>query len=638
MRRASAVLSSRVVARLLFVLASATLAACGGGGGGSGGGGAGGGGGTSPPPPPPAVAAPSGLSYGGPQSYPVGRAITALAPAVTGTVTSYGVSPALPAGLTLNTTTGHISGTPSAAAAPTNYTITASNSGGSTTYSLSLTVIDVAVLSGSIRRLVANQTSIAVDVLIRPLHFAFTNPLHATIRDSAQVFQSSVGVTSNGDGSYTLALTTLSGAPIERHESTVTIDLCSDAACANTQLISPISIPFDVNVLNAGVWPGDNLSPLTSWPGVSDWSTYQGNAAHTGYVPVELNPDQFSTRWIGASMNVGTGRMGNMANIATAGDRFFHSGPTSVHARREHDGSELWSYDFSGMQYPSANPAAVANGVVYVAAGQQSSTELFAFDATNGSIVFRSPMSSQWEHYLAPTVGPEGVYTNAGTYGGLYAFNTLGQQLYFGNMDQTSVWTPAVDASGVYTYTGGYLRVLHPVTGAELESIRDATFQNYIYEIGGSPVLGASNSVFAANYLNSILNGGAIGNTLLHFNLETNTIDWQVPGVFPSTPAYHDGVLYVANENPFRLEARAEDDGELLWWWTPPHPADSGFESEVLLTDNLVFVSTDRATYAIDLVSHRQVWSFPMSGRLALSRNGVLYIQAVSELATINVK
>lgn len=30
--------------------------------------------------------------------------------------------------------------------------------------------------------------------------------------------------------------------------------------------------------------------------------------------------------------------------------------------------------------------------------------------------------------------------------------------------------------------------------------------------------------------------------------------------------------------------------------------------------------------------------SFPKSGRVALSRNGVLYIQAINELATINVK
>jgi hypothetical protein len=84
--------------------------------------------------------APSDLSYPTPPAFAVGAAITPLTPTVTGTVTGYTISPALPAGLTLNATTGVISGTPSAAAAPTNYTVTASNSAGSTTDTLSLEV------------------------------------------------------------------------------------------------------------------------------------------------------------------------------------------------------------------------------------------------------------------------------------------------------------------------------------------------------------------------------------------------------------------------------------------------------------------------------------------------------------------
>jgi hypothetical protein len=313
--------SSRVVARLLLVIATLAIAACGGGGGG-------GGGGT---PAPPAVSPPSGLSYpGGPHAYPVGHAITALVPTVTGTVTSYSVSPSLPAGLTLDSTNGQLSGTPTAATAPGDYTITASNSGGSTTHSLELTVIDVDVLSGDIRRLVASQTSIAVDVSIRPVYFTFTNPLYAKVSDSAQVFQSAVIVTSKGDGSYTLALDTLSDAPIEHHTDTVQIDLCRDAGCTDAQDVPSVSIPFDVDVLNVGDWPGDNLLPLTAWAGVSDWSTFQGNAAHTGYVPVELNPDQFSTRWLAPSASIGGSYSPNMANIATAGDRFFNSGSNHV--------------------------------------------------------------------------------------------------------------------------------------------------------------------------------------------------------------------------------------------------------------------------------------------------------------------
>ena len=94
----------------------------------------GGGGGTSAP------AAPGALSYPTPQTFTVGTLIMPLSPGVTGTVTSYSSSPALPAGITLNTTTGLITGTPTSAAAHTIYTITAHNAAGSASCSLAITV------------------------------------------------------------------------------------------------------------------------------------------------------------------------------------------------------------------------------------------------------------------------------------------------------------------------------------------------------------------------------------------------------------------------------------------------------------------------------------------------------------------
>jgi hypothetical protein len=59
---------------------------------------------------------------------------------VTGTVTNFAVSPALPTGLAVNSSTGQITGTPSAAVASASYTVTASNAAGSTTFSLGVTV------------------------------------------------------------------------------------------------------------------------------------------------------------------------------------------------------------------------------------------------------------------------------------------------------------------------------------------------------------------------------------------------------------------------------------------------------------------------------------------------------------------
>jgi hypothetical protein len=89
--------------------------------------------------------APSGLSYNTPNVFTKGTAITSLSPTVSGgTVANYSVSPALPAGLSINTTTGVISGNPTVISAPTTYTVTATNTGGSTTASLSITVNDMA--------------------------------------------------------------------------------------------------------------------------------------------------------------------------------------------------------------------------------------------------------------------------------------------------------------------------------------------------------------------------------------------------------------------------------------------------------------------------------------------------------------
>lgn len=84
---------------------------------------------------------PTGLAY--PQtsiSATVGTSILTDTPTVTGTVTSYSVAPALPPGLTFNSSTGAISGMPSAVAAQASYTVTASNSGGSTTATVVITV------------------------------------------------------------------------------------------------------------------------------------------------------------------------------------------------------------------------------------------------------------------------------------------------------------------------------------------------------------------------------------------------------------------------------------------------------------------------------------------------------------------
>ncbi len=88
--------------------------------------------------------APSGLSYTSPNVFTKGTTIASLLPSVSGTVISYSIAPSLPLGLSFNTATGEISGTPTVVSSTATYTVTANNSGGSTSFDVLITVNDIA--------------------------------------------------------------------------------------------------------------------------------------------------------------------------------------------------------------------------------------------------------------------------------------------------------------------------------------------------------------------------------------------------------------------------------------------------------------------------------------------------------------
>ena len=89
-------------------------------------------------------AAPNGLSYSTPNLFTINQPITDLVPTVSGENLIFSISPSLPNGLSFDTVTGIISGTPMVLQSPTDYEVTATNSGGSTSFILSIEVIDAA--------------------------------------------------------------------------------------------------------------------------------------------------------------------------------------------------------------------------------------------------------------------------------------------------------------------------------------------------------------------------------------------------------------------------------------------------------------------------------------------------------------
>jgi hypothetical protein len=150
-------LNRRLLSGILLVcfLLGAVLGGCGGGGGGS------------DSNTPSNQNAPAGLIYRqGAVVYPLGEAIVPNTPSTSGgTITQFSVTPALPAGLSLDPTSGIISGTPTAVKPATIYSITGSNNAGLIIIGLQLEVREKTIAPASLNYLNASVNYPIGDVI-----------------------------------------------------------------------------------------------------------------------------------------------------------------------------------------------------------------------------------------------------------------------------------------------------------------------------------------------------------------------------------------------------------------------------------------------------------------------------------------
>jgi hypothetical protein len=180
--------------------------------------------------------APSALSYTSPEQATMGTAMTPLSPTVTGTVASYSVSPALPAGVSLNTTSGAISGTPTATAAQATYTITATNATGNTTFGWVLTVHAAAAKA-------ATQTAIFSDAPVSGLSYSASPSGTTGTTNALGEFNYAPGdsVTFSAAGITLGTATSLSSTSTSGNPSVITaINLVAGATTASNPTVTAI--------------------------------------------------------------------------------------------------------------------------------------------------------------------------------------------------------------------------------------------------------------------------------------------------------------------------------------------------------------------------------------------------------------
>lgn len=358
--------------------------------------------------------------------------------------------------------------------------------------------------------------------------------------------------------------------------------------------------------------------PTSDWSHATDWTTYQGDSRHSGYVDATLDPALFHEKWVSSPTAysyyppvVGGGR------VYVATTAYFTE--QQLIALSLIDGSVSWSHDFGAIF--GINQPTYDNGTLWITTGGHEDTYIYALNETDGSMRFRTQFESQWEHWKAPVVVGLDIVTAGGYYGGMYGFDRqTGKQTFFMNGPQVDSWAPAASNGLVYATdyaNGAGIRAVNPTDGSISGDGPDSRLS-----VVTTPVIGNTNDLF------TITNG-----QLMKVDLGTESLTWAQSGAYTGTPLVGDGVVYGISNGT--VVARAESDGALLWSWVPP----AGHSLQTLaLTHNLLFAGTGDMTVAVDLASHLSVWSYPMGGDFALSSQGMLLLTSGSKVAAIALR
>lgn len=508
-----------------------------------------------------------------------------------------------------------------------------------------------------------------------------TGTVYVVFDDTSGVLQADklqVSQSPNSSTTYIAQMVTSTTLAAGEDKGTINVKVCSDLSCGT--IYGETNLPFDFTVESSS-----NATTLATLTGVSDWQTERGNVSQTSYVPVTLNPSSFSVRWLQTNMQqlVSASYIAGGWLVTDSADRMVtievpasYNPGTSGEAvggfggYSETDGSPVWHEvltDSSGTQQ-QAGPLASAGGIIYTTQGPQIGAQyggnvtFTGLNAKTGAVLFQTPITNTFNIQMtanegcgpgAPLVDGTTVLVNPGcmpqsAYGSLGATpiaafdGTTGQSLWTGGTQGGSIGTSIV-SDGSFAYyivprdTGApALTSLNQTNGAMQWQSTLADGVSYVY---ATPALdGSGGAILLANTQN--------GPLIDRYQLTSGQLDWHVtlpPQQLASEAqaiavangtiylAYSDGLL--TGGNTPAVSALNLTDGSTAWSWSPPPSSTFGVRIyDLIATNNLLFVSTTNAVYAVDLTTHQTVWTLPAPGEaMAISPSGTLYVVTAVE-------
>jgi PQQ-like domain len=472
-----------------------------------------------------------------------------------------------------------------------------------------------------------------------------SEPLQVGIIDRQGVVAPGAQVLAVDQLTYEATLQTATSLAAGVYSGALEVRLCRDdpVICANPYPGSPWQVPYRINVAAS-----TNLTPLTPLAGASNWTAYQGGAAHAGYVSGTINAAALGRRWV-KSMGPNQQYLhpvvtdgGRVYAVATATSSALP--PRVLTAVSEDDGSELWHQSFDSTAVDEMSPPTLAQGRVFVSTLSSEVGwvwRLRGFDAATGQaqLAVQTPTNGL-SMPMGPTALGDGVYVP--TDNGVARVSAA---------DGTVAWTsalthsggfvtPAVDAQAVYLYRDNQFQVLNPSTGDVVSTVIDTEYVSNTAFMQSAPVLGAAGLVYATGYgsLADVYYGGR----LLAFDVTAGRSAWTIVDRFRSNPVLTGDKLYIVNHRS--LQARDAATGSLLWQWTPAGPdvLSTGPNTPLVVVGQHAFVAIDGKTFAVDLQTRQSVWTYPYVGPLAVSAQGVLYLVdnagVVPRLHAINLR